>query len=94
MSRSNIEHHGAAAFQLLQGLLVPPSVAAKNLPGGRTQILKVRRIKRRDCHPATTDTDSPCRCISDTANWLELDWNLDARKESDYDWEADEDSVT
>jgi hypothetical protein len=44
-SWSNIHHDGAAAFKLSETSPVPPALSAKNLPGGRTRVLNVRRIK-------------------------------------------------
>jgi hypothetical protein len=37
-SWSRINHDGAAAFKLSEGPHLPPAVAAKNLPGGGTEI--------------------------------------------------------
>jgi hypothetical protein len=57
-SWSNFHHDGAAAFKLSEKSPVPPALSAKDLPGGRTQVLNVRRIKRIDRHPAKSDEDS------------------------------------
>jgi hypothetical protein len=51
-SWSTIQHDGVAEFVLLEKSPVPPALSAKNLPGGRTQALNVRKIKQIDCHPA------------------------------------------
>jgi hypothetical protein len=45
---------------------VPPALSAKNLPGGRTRVLNVRRIKWINRHPAESDEDSSSKSISDT----------------------------
>jgi hypothetical protein len=44
-SCSNFHHDGAAAFKLSEKSCVPPALSAKNLPGGRTKVLNVHRIK-------------------------------------------------
>ena len=49
---------GAAAFKLSQRSPLPPGLSAKDLPGGRTQILNVRRIQKINCHPVESDKDS------------------------------------
>jgi hypothetical protein len=41
-SGSIFHHHGVAAFKLSEKSLVPPALSAKDLPGGRTQVLNVR----------------------------------------------------
>jgi len=43
-SWSLFQHDGAAAFKLPERSPLPPALSAKNLPGGRTQILNVRYI--------------------------------------------------
>jgi len=50
-------------------------LSAKDLPGGRTQILIVRRIRRINRHPVESDDDSAPESISDTDDWL--NWNGD-----------------
>jgi len=49
-SQSNFEHDGAAVFKLSERSPLPPALSAKDLPGGRTQVLNVLRIRRIDCH--------------------------------------------
>jgi hypothetical protein len=41
---SLFQHDGAAAFTLSERSVLPPGVSVKDLPGGRTQILNIRRI--------------------------------------------------
>jgi len=41
-SWSNIHHDGAAAFKLSEKSPVPPALSAKDLRGGRTEVLNVR----------------------------------------------------
>jgi hypothetical protein len=41
-SWSNFHHDGAAAFKLLEKSPVPPALSAKDLSGGRSQVLNVR----------------------------------------------------
>jgi hypothetical protein len=45
-SWSLFQHDGAAAFKLSERSPFPPPLSAKDLPGGRTQILNVHRIRR------------------------------------------------
>jgi hypothetical protein len=57
-SWSLFQHDGAAAFTLSERSPLPPALSAKNLPGGSTQILNVRRIWRINRHPVESDEDS------------------------------------
>jgi hypothetical protein len=86
------QHDGAAAFKLSETSPVPLALSAKDLPGGRTQILHVRRIRRVNRHPAESDEDSSPESISDTENWLNWNGDLDNPNESEVDWEADNES--
>jgi hypothetical protein len=40
-SWSNFHHNGAVAFKLLEKSPVPPALSAKDLPGGRSQVLNI-----------------------------------------------------
>ena len=91
-SWSNFQHDGAAAFQLSEKSPVSSAVSANDLPGGRTQVLIIRRIQRIDCHPAESDEDSSPESISDTENWLNWNEDLDDPNHSEDDWEADNES--
>ena len=93
-SWSNFHHDGGAAFKLSEISPVPPAWSAKVLPGGRTQVLNVRRIKRIDCHPPESHEDSSPESISDTENWLNWNGDLDNPNDSDDDWEVDNESDT
>jgi len=57
-SWSLFQHDGAAAFKLSERSPLPPALSAKDLPGGRTQILNVRQIRRINRHPVESDDDS------------------------------------
>ena len=74
-SWSLFQHDGAAAFKLSERSPLPPPLSAKDLPGGRTQILNARRIQRLNRHPVQNDEDSASESISDTEDWL--NWNGD-----------------
>jgi len=74
-SWSSSQHDGAAAFKLSERSPLPPPLSAKDLPGERTQILNVRRIRRINRHPVESDEDSASESISDTEDWL--NWNGD-----------------
>jgi len=89
---SKFHHDGAAGFKLSEKSPMAPALSAKDLPGGRTQVLNVRRIKRIDHHPAESDEDSSPESISDTENWLNWNGDLDNPNNSEDDWEADNES--
>jgi len=65
-SRSLFQHHGAAAFKLSERSLLQPPLSAKDLHGGRTQILNVLRIRRINPYPVKSDEDSISESILDT----------------------------
>ena len=89
-SWSLFQHDGAAAFKLSERSPLPPALSAKDLPGGRTQILNVRRIRRINCHPVESDEDSAPECISDTNDWLNWYCSLDNPNDSEDDCAADD----
>jgi len=89
-SWTNFQHDGAAAFKLSEISPQPPALSAKDLLGGRTQILNVHRIKKIDRHPAESDEDCAPESISDTENWLDWNGDLDNANVSEDDWEADD----
>jgi hypothetical protein len=91
-SWSLFNHDGAAAFKLSGKSPVPPPFSPKDLPGGRTEILNVRRIKRIDRHPAEHDEDISPESISDTENWLNWNRDLDNPNDSEDDWQGDNES--
>jgi len=91
-SWSLFQHDGVAAFKLLESSPLPPALSAKNLPGGRTQILNVCRIRRINCHPAECDEDSAPESISATEDLLNWNGDFDNPNESKGDCTADVDS--
>ena len=64
-------------------------MSAKNLPRGQTQVLKVRRIRRIDCHPFESDADSAPQSISDTKHCLTWNGDLVNRNECKVNRAAD-----
>jgi hypothetical protein len=52
-------------------------MSAMDIPGGRTQILKVRQIRRINDHAVESDEDSAPQCISDTEVWRNRNGDLD-----------------
>jgi hypothetical protein len=54
-SWSLFQHDGAAAFKLSERSPLPPPLAAKDLPGGRTKIFNIREIRRIKRHPVESD---------------------------------------
>jgi hypothetical protein len=65
---------------------------AKDLPGGETEILNVRRIPRIYRHPVKSDEDSAPDSILDTEDWLNWNGDLDNPNDSKEDYAADDDS--
>ena len=78
---SLLQHDGVAAFILSEGYPLPPPVSAKDLLGGRTQVLNVHRIWSSNRHPVESDEDSATESISDTEDWLH--WNADLANPND-----------
>jgi hypothetical protein len=91
-SRSLFQHDGAAAFKLSERSPLPPPLSEKDLPGGRTQILNVRRIRRINHHPVEGDEDSAPESISDPEDWLNWNGDLDNTTDSEDDCVADVES--
>jgi len=91
-SWSLFQHDGAAAFKLSERSPLPPALSAKDLPGGRTQILNVRRIRKINHHPVETDDDGATQSISDTDDWLNCNGDLDNPNDSEEDCAADNES--
>jgi len=91
-SWSLIQHDGAAAFKLSEGSPLPRSLSAKDLPGGRTQILNVRRVRRINHHPVERNEDSAPESISDTDDWLNWNGDFVNPNESEEDCAADDES--
>jgi len=65
-SWSLFQHDSVGAFQLSERSPLPPALSAKDLPGGRTKILNVRRIGRINCHLVESDDNTAPKSISDT----------------------------
>jgi len=91
-SWSLFQHDGAAAFKLSERSPLPPALSAKDLPGRRTQILNVRRIRRINRHPVECDEDSAPESISDTEDWLNWNGDLDNPNDSEEDCAAADES--
>jgi hypothetical protein len=91
-SWSLFQHDGAAAFKLSERSPLPPALSAKDLPGGQTQILNVRRIRRINHHPVESDDDSAQESISDTNDWVNWKGDLDNPNVSEDACAADDES--
>jgi len=91
-SWSLFQHDGAAAFKLSERSPLPPALSAKDLPGGRTQILNVRRIQRINRQPPESDKDSAPESLSDTDDWLNWNGNLCNPNDSEDGCAADDES--
>jgi len=91
-SWSLFQHDGAAAFKLSERSPLPPALSAKDLPGGRTQILNARRIRTINHHPVESDEDSAPESISDTEDWQNWNGHWANPNDSEEDCAADDDS--
>ena len=91
-SWSLFQHDGAAAFKLSERSPLPPPLSAKDLPGGRTQILIVRQIRRIHRHPVESDEDSTPESISATQDWLNWKGDHDDPTDSKDDCAGDVES--
>jgi len=85
-------HDGAAAFKLSARSPLPPPLSAKDLPGGRTQMLNVRRIPKINCHPVESDEDSVPEIISDSEDLLNWNGDWDDPDDSEDDCRANVES--
>ena len=91
-SLSLFQHDGAAAFKLSERSPLPPALSATKLPGGRTQILNVRRNQRINRYSVERDEDSAPESISDTQDWLNWNGDLDNPNHSEDNCVADVES--
>jgi hypothetical protein len=91
-SWSLVQHDSVAAFKLSERLPLPPALSAKDVPGGRTQILNVYQIRRINRHPVESDEDRAPECILDTHHWLNWNGDLDNPYDSEDDCAADDES--
>jgi hypothetical protein len=89
-SWSLFQHDGVAAFKLSERSPLPPALSAKDLPGGRTQILNVGHIRRINCHPVESIENSAPESISDTIDWLYWNGDLDNPNDSKQDCAVDD----
>jgi len=67
-------------------------LSAKDLPGGRTQILNVCRIWRINRHPVESDDDSAAESISDTDDWPNCNRDVDNPHDSEEHCAVDDES--
>jgi hypothetical protein len=93
-SQSNYQHDGAAAFKLSERSPSPPALCAKDLLGGRMQVLNVRRMRRIDRDPAESDEDGVPKSFSNIENWLNWNGDLDNPNVSEDECEPDDESDT
>jgi len=88
-SWSLFQQDDAAAFKLSERSRLPPPLSAKDLPGGRTQILNVRRLRRINRHPVERVEDSPSESISLIEDWLNWNGDIDNPNDREDDCAAD-----
>ena len=91
-SWSLFQHDGAATFKLSERSPLPPALSAKDLPGGRTQILNVRGIRSIIRHPVESDEDSAPESILDTDDWPNWNGDLDIPNDREDVCAADDES--
>jgi hypothetical protein len=91
-SWSLFQHDGAAAFKLSERSPLPPALSGKDLPGGRTQILNVRRIQRINRLSVETEEECAPESISDTNGWVYWNGHLDNPNDSEKDCAVDDES--
>ena len=91
-SWSLYRHDGAAAFKLSERSPLPPALSAKDLPGRRSQILNVRRIRRINHHQVECGKDSTPESIPDNDDWLNWIGVLDNPNDSEDDCAGDDQS--
>jgi len=86
------QHDVVDAFKLSERSPFPPALSAKDLPGGRTEIVNVRRTQAINRHPVESQDDSAPEFISDTDDWLMWNGDLDNQNSSQDDCAADDES--
>jgi hypothetical protein len=92
-SWSLFQHDGVAAFKLSEKSPVSAAWSAMVLPGGRTDIINVRRIIRRiNCHAVQSDEDCAPQSISDTVDCDKWNCYLENAGKSIEDCTADDES--
>jgi hypothetical protein len=67
-------------------------LSPKDLPGGRSQILNVCRIRRIDLHPVESDDTSTQESISDTNDYMSWNGHLDNPNDREEKCAADDES--
>jgi hypothetical protein len=87
---SSLQHDGAAAFKLLEGLPLLLALSAKDLPEEPTQILHICRIRRIECHRSGHDEECAPEHNSNTENCLNWNGELVNANESKFNCEADD----
>jgi len=91
-SWSLFQHDGVAAFKLSGRSPLPLALSAKDLAGGRTQILNVRPIRTINYHAVESDQYCAPEIISDTTNWLNWNGNLDNPTDGEANCTVDDES--
>jgi len=86
---SLFHNDSVAAIKLLERSPQPLAMSPKEHPGGRTQILNVRRIRRIDCDSVKGDVNCEPENISDTKDWLNWNGEFDIPTDRDDNYAAD-----
>jgi len=92
-SWSLFQPDGPAAFELSETSPLRPALSAKDLSGRRTQISNVCRITLNNCHPVEIDEDRRGVSISDTADRLNCNGDLDNSNDREADSTEDIESA-
>jgi hypothetical protein len=86
VSWSFLQYDGAAAFKLSYRTPLPPALSTKDLHGGQTHTINVRRIRRINHPPVERNEDIAHRSIADTLIWPNLNGLFDNPTESEDDY--------
>jgi len=81
-----------AAFKLSERSPLPPALCAKDLPGGQTRMLNVRRMGNMNRHLLESDKDSANETISDSDDWQNWNGKLDNPNDSEEECAGDDQS--
>jgi len=91
-SWSLFHQNGSATFKLSERSPLRPALSANDLPGGRSQILNVCRIRTINRHEVGSDEASAPESISDNKDWLNWNGDIDNPNDSKDDCVVDDES--
>jgi len=91
-SWTTFKPHCAAAFKLSERSPQPPALSSIDLPGGRTQLLNICRMKKIDRDQTASDENRAPESISDSGDLLHRNDDLENPNLSEDSWEAHDES--